>query len=230
MVNCWLEDSCKHIHCNDPNGCMIKFKLDYLYSEANVPPALRKKTILRPDADNTDLDEFLFLKEIQGKILEFVQGGKQLLIHSNTCGNGKTAWSIKLLQAFFNKIWLNTDLRCRALFISVPQYLIGIKDNLSSKSEYIEHIKENALTCDLIIWDDIGTKAVTTFEQENLFSIIDARIAAGKANIFTSNLLDKELHEALGDRLASRICNIGYNIVFNGGDKRHIATIESANR
>jgi DNA replication protein DnaC len=95
-----------------------------------------------------------------------------------------------------------------------------LKDNITAKNEYIQHIKDNVLTCDLVIWDDIGTKNSTSFESENLLSMIEGRILNNKANIFTSNLNDQELHDALGDRLASRICNLGYNITFNGGDKR----------
>ena len=52
--------------------------------------------------------------------------------------------------------------------------------------------------------------------------MIDGRINAGKANIFSSNLNDTELHDALGDRLSSRICNLGYNIELVGGDKRGV--------
>ena len=66
----------------------------------------------------------------------------------------------------------------------------------------------------------LGTKNSTVYEGEHLLSIIESRISGGKANIFTSNLNDQELHNSLGDRLASRICNSGLNIEFHGGDKR----------
>ena len=217
---CWLKDKCKQLHCDDQNGCMILFKLDYLYNEAGIPMHLRKNIALKTDADGTDLDEFKKLKQIQDNIIEFIMNGQQLLIHSKTCGCGKTSWAIRLLQTYFNKIWLKTELKCKALFINVPYLLLALKDNISSKNEYIQHIKENVLDCDLVIWDDIGTKNSTSFESENLLSMIDGRIINNKANIFTSNLTDEELHLALGDRLASRICHLGYNITFNGGDKR----------
>ena len=182
----------------------------------------RKYIPLRIDEDGTDFEEFKKLKEIQDNILDFVQEGKQLYIHSSICGNGKTAWSLRLLQCYFKKIWLRTEMRCRALFINVPNLLISLKENISSKSEYIKHIKDNIYEADIVIWDDVGTKSATNFEHENLFSFIDQRINLGKSNIFTSNLTDEELHEALGDRLASRICNLGYNIELHGGDKRGI--------
>ena len=221
--DCWLKDNCKKLHCNDENGCLILYKLNYLYNEAGIAIKARKKIPLSPDIDGTDLEEFKQLKEIQDNIEMFVKEGRQLYLHSSQCGNGKTAWSLRLLQTYFNKIWFKSPLKCRALFISVPQFLIGLKDNISNKSEYIEHIRENINDCDLVIWDDIATKVSTSFENENLFSIIDYRINSGKANIFTSNLSDIELQKALGDRLASRICNLDYNIEFHGGDKRQFA-------
>lgn len=218
--NCWLKGNCKQLHCDDPNGCMILYKLDYLYNEANVPLKMRENIVLKVDADGTDLEEFKQLKQIQDNIIDFINNGHQLLIHSKGCGNGKSSWALRLLQTYFNKIWLKSELACKALFINVPHFLLALKDNITSKSEYIQHIKENVLTCDLVIWDDIGTKNSTSFESENLLSMIEGRILNNKANIFTSNLNDQELHDALGDRLASRICNLGYNITFNGGDKR----------
>ena len=219
---CWLKETCNQKHCNDANGCLILFKLDYLYKEAGIPLNTRKNLSLRVDSDGTDLNEFKQLKSIQDNIEQFVKNGDQLLIHSKQCGNGKTSWALRLVQTYFNKIWLKTELKCKALFINVPYFLLALKDNISNKSEYIQHIKENVLDCDLVVWDDIGTKNSTVFESENLLSMIDGRVLNNKANIFTSNLSDAELHEALGDRLASRVCNLGANIILNGGDKRGI--------
>ena len=53
--DCWLRDNCKQIHCDDDKGCLILFKLDYLYNEAGVSLKLRKNIPLKTDADGTDL-------------------------------------------------------------------------------------------------------------------------------------------------------------------------------
>ena len=50
-------------------------------------------------------------------------------------------------------------------------------------NNYIEHIKENILDADLVVWDEIGTKAVTQFEHEHLLSLINNRIEYNKAQI-----------------------------------------------
>lgn len=219
--DCWLIDRCKRNHCNDAIGCLILRKLNYLYDEANIPLNLRRNKILRAEADGTDVNEFKLLKQIADNIVEFVQNGSQLYIFSNNTGNGKTSSALKLIQSYFNKIWLSTPLKCRGLFINVPYFLLSLKDNISDKSDYIQHIKENILDADIVIWDDIATKSTTSFESENLLSMIDARININKCNIFTSNLGPEELHRYLGDRLFSRIYNKADNIIeLKGGDKR----------
>jgi DNA replication protein DnaC len=47
----------------------------------------------------------------------------------------------------------------------------------------------------------------------------------GKSNIFTSNLGNKELTNALGERLASRICNKSIDIELHGTDKRYLGLV-----
>lgn len=215
--HCWLRGNCDR-QC--PSGLCIKhYKLNYLYELANVAPYMRVNRELRHEI-GIDEEEFAALAQMKADIVNFVNSGRQLYLHSSQAGNGKTSWSLKLLQAYFEKIWEGSALKCRALFINVPMFLIELKNNISEKSEYIENIMNNVKRCDLVIWDDIGTKSATSFEHEHLLSMIDARINNGKANIFTSNLNDEEMHQILGDRLASRICNLDINICFRGGDKR----------
>ena len=133
-----------------------------------------------------------------------------------------TSWALRLCQAYLDQIWIQSKLECRVLFVSVPKLLLSLKDNISEKNEYASYIKENVLKADLVVWDDIASKSASEFEAENLFSMIDARIGAGKSNIYTSNLTQSELHECMGDRLASRVCTASLDIEFHGKDKRGI--------
>lgn len=216
--NCWLLESCNHIDCN--SFCLKRFKLNYLFEEALIPLNKRYLIPLYLDKNECDKEAFLLLKEFEKNIISFVNNGENIYIHSTICGNGKSSWALRLVQSYFNKIWFKCSLKCKALFINVPQFLLAIKDNISNINEYAEHIKENVYEADLIIWDDIGNKTITQFESDNLLSIIDSRMNKGKANIYTSNLSNEELHEALGDRLSSRIINSSYDIEFKGADKR----------
>lgn len=222
---CFIRSTCRKHSCGecketDKNFCIKLFKLDHLYNESLLTKSQREYVALRIDADGTDRDEFMQLKKIETDIEKFVENGSSLYIYSTTCGNGKTAWSIRMIQSYFNAIWHKCDLKCKAMFISVPRFLLALKDNISSKNDYVEHIKEHILEADLVVWDEVATKAVTQFEHEHLLSLINSRIDMGKAQIFTSNVTPDVLASVVGDRLYSRIINLSTVLEFRGADKR----------
>ena len=221
MSNCYLKAICNGKDC-DKDFCLRKYKMDSLYSAALMSENQKQHIILRVDEDGTDLEQFKQLAEIEKNIISFIKEGKNLFLHSSNAGNGKSSWSIRLIEAYFNRIWARSDGSCRALFISVPRFLLALKDNISNKSAYIEYIKENALEADLVVWDDIATKASSEFEASHLLSIIDNRIALGKSNIYTSNLNRQQLYTALGERLTSRVANMSIDIELFGSDKRNL--------
>ena len=76
------------------------------------------------------------------------------------------------------------------------------------------------MNADLVVWDEIGTKAVTQFEHEHLLSLINNRIDSNKSQIFTSNLDPTALRDVVGERLYSRVINLSTVMEFKGADKR----------
>lgn len=219
MSKCFLYDRCNHKDC-EKDFCLRKYKMDSLYSAALMTESQKPHITLNVDQDGTDLEQFKQLAVIEQNIVSFIQEGKNLYLHSANCGNGKSSWSIRLAEAYFNKIWARSEAKCRVLFISVPRFLLALKDNITIKSSYVEYIKDNVLEADLVIWDDIAAKMGSEFELTHLISIIDNRIALGKSNIYTSNLNRQQLYTALGERLTSRIANMSIDIELFGADKR----------
>ena len=222
---CYLKDTCKKFRegydcqTND-EYCPRLHKLDYLYDQSLL--SFPQRQLVKINRDTADKAEYDKLDKILKNIDEFVNNGSSLYLYSEKCGNGKTTWAIRFIQVYFNKIWPSSDLVCRALFINVPKYLIELKKNISSKSEYIEHINKNILTADLVVWDEIGSKAGTEYEIENLLNLINSRLDLGLCNIYTSNLgVKDDLSAALGPRLASRI-SLSVRIHFDAGDYRPI--------
>lgn len=227
--DCYLYDNCKKYSNNncsleDDVFCVKLFKLDYLYNESLLSDKQRTFTPLYIDADGTDREAFLKLKSIENFILDFVNKGDNLFLHSSTCGNGKTEWSIRLMQAYFNSIWYKCDLNCKALFINVPRFLLSLKDSINTPSEYVDHIKKHILDVDLVVWDELGIKNATQFEHEHLLNLINTRIDYNKSNIYTSNLNSEELRERLGERLYSRIVKLSTDVELFGKDKRGLKT------
>ena len=223
-TNCFNNKKCTPTQQDtlpaDDNFCMTKFKLNYLFNEALIPEKLRARIGLK--ADKVDEPAFKQLKEMSTDIWSFVRQGHNLYIYSSMTGNGKTSWALRFVQNWLNMIAPVATLECKALFISVPRLLLALKHDISSPETdaELQQIRENILKADIVVWDDIGSKSGTTFEIENLFSFIDARLSLGKSNIFTSNLARDELEDALGSRLLSRIYGSSTVIELKGKDRR----------
>lgn len=222
---CFLYDECNHCDCD--GFCLRKYKLDSLYDNALISKTQRARITLHTDrsadsnAEPVDFTEFKQLNAISKDIINFIQTGQNLYLYSKNCGNGKTSWALRLAQSYLNEIWYekSTD-DTPVLFVSVPRYLLAIKSNISTRSDYVSHINKTILGADLVIWDDIAAKCGTEYEITNLLSIIDTRISMGKSNVYTSNLCPNEMAAALGERLASRVCNCSVNVQLKGADKR----------
>lgn len=216
------KGDCPITHTEKDSFCIKKFKMDFLKSQALLSEKQCEPIKMVLDKDKTDKSAFDRLKAIEKDIYNFVTSGGNLYIYSPITGNGKSHWSIKLLDAYFEKIWYRTDLVCRGLFINVPKFFISLKDSFNVTSNYIDHIKTNVLSADLVVWDDIATKGFTEFETESILNLVNNRIDAGKANIYTSNLAGEDLRQAMGDRLYSRVANMSEQIIFKSFDKRGI--------
>ena len=219
MSTCYMREICNGKDCS-ADFCLRKYKMDSLYSAALMTESQKKHVTLRVDEDGTDLEQFKQLAGIEQNIVSFVNEGRNLYLHSANCGNGKSSWSLRLAEAYFNKIWARSEVKCRVLFISVPRFLLALKDDITTKNAYVAYIKENVLEADLVIWDDIAAKMGSEFELTHLLNIIDNRLALGKSNIYTSNLNRQQLYNALGERLTSRIANMSLDIELFGADKR----------
>jgi DNA replication protein DnaC len=216
-----MYDFCNRKDC-DKDFCIRKYKMDSLYSAALMTENQKQHIVLRVDQDGTDLEQFKQLAAIEQDIVNFITSGKNLYLHSANCGNGKSSWSLRLIEAYFNKIWARSEPKCRVLFISVPRFLLALKDNITAKNAYVDYVKENVLEADLVVWDDIAAKVGSEFELNHLLNIIDNRLALGKSNIYTSNLNRQQLYTALGERLTSRIANMSVDIELFGSDKRNL--------
>ena len=221
MSTCYLREVCNGKDCQ-ADFCLRKYKMDSLYSAALMTDSQKKHITLKVDEDGTDLEQFKQLATIEQDIVSFINEGKNLYLHSTNCGNGKSSWSIRLAQAYLNKIWARSEAKCRVLFISVPRYLLAIKDNISNKNAYAEYIKDNVLEADLVVFDDLAAKMGSEFELTHLLNIIDNRISLGKSNIYTSNLNRQQLYNALGERLTSRVANMSIDIELHGSDQRNL--------
>ena len=87
-------------------------------------------------------------------------------------------------------------------------------------SERYYAIKNRAKAVELLVFDDIATKASTESFTEELYEIIDHRATEELATIYTSNMTLEDVAGLLGDRIASRIEGMTVPVAFTGRDYR----------
>ena len=76
------------------------------------------------------------------------------------------------------------------MFVSVPRYLLALKEKIFLGSEYADFINQHILEADIVVWDDIAPCQKQALNSSLIICLIliNTRIDSGKSNIFTSNL------------------------------------------
>lgn len=210
--SCWYKDVCT----NDCSTTCVRFNEMYsLMEQSGIPEKRWFPSTLYPD--DCDYDAFMQLAEIKNNIVDFVNNGKSLYIYSKTTGNGKTTWSIKLVLKYFNEIWAGNGFKCRAIFVNVPTFLQQLKNFNDPNNEVLKSL---IFQVDLVVWDDIASTGLSSFDHTQLLTFIDRRVLECKSNIYTGNLAESDLEKSLGTRLASRVWNSSTKIKLMGKDNR----------
>lgn len=216
---CWYKNVCQKFNTNEcDKNCIRYMEMHYLIESSNIPKSNQFKNTLIPS--KIDVPKFQELQKIKENIKQFVYNGDNLYIFSKNFGNGKTTWSIKLMQKYFDEIWAGNGFQQRGLFIHTPSFLTKFKEIINKKDEDFEILKQQLLEVDLVIWDDIAAGKLTDYDHTNLLTYIDQRKLNGKSNIYTGNLDETELIDAVGNRLKSRIWNDSITIQLFGNDRR----------
>lgn len=215
---CWYKENCKKYNEDCEINCIKYNEILFLMENSNIP--LNKQKVLPLYLVNEkDKDTFNKLTKIKEDINSFVQSGTNLYLFSENTGNGKTTWAIKLLQSYFNEIWLGNSFKIRGLFIHVPTLLNQLKSQFN-ENESLNELKKLIVEVDLVVWDDIASTKLTDFDHSNLLTFIDNRINNGKSNIYTGNLDFPNIENALGKRLTSRVYNGSMKLKFYSADQR----------
>ena len=215
--DCWYKDVCTLD--NPCNMCIKYIEMSYMMENSNLPKA--KQKVITLTAPECDLEAYTRLAEIKDNIYDFVHSGKNLYIASVQSGNGKTSWAIKLMHKYFEVMWDGNGLRDRALFIHVPTFLMKCKD-FSHRDEEFERIKKLVMSVDLVVWDDIASTQISSYDYSQLLVYLDNRSLSELSNIYTGNFPNREkLVTQIGSKIASRVWSIDTEVViFKGEDMR----------
>lgn len=217
-MKCFAEYYCQKDRSACSELCGGYRVLRALYNLSRIPERYRYNIPLKPQ--EADVPAFEALNEYKEKILENVEAGKGLYIWGKSTGNGKTSWACKIMSHYFRKIAFDTGLENEGLYIFLPTFLEDLRNSFDDMDPDFEQVLSMLKCCKLLIIDDVGTERVTEWVRERLVSIINTRVGAGLATIYTSNLSPEELLEKLGDRVSSRVLDRATVVEITGGDRR----------
>ena len=190
---------------------------------SNLPKNYQYAIPLTKPCDD-DLDAYFELRSLLESVKDWVKTGKGLFIYSEGKGNGKTSWACKIMNEYFRKVAMTNNMRCRGLYVNVPEFLQQLRNNMDNPSDELQQILHRLKTADLVIWDDIGCENPSSWVREQLYTHINYREANGLSQMYTSNLLPETLDEEkyLGERIVSRIIGQCVMIKFVGEDRRRV--------
>lgn len=143
--------------------------------------------------------------------VEMKKRGKGLLLYG-TVGSGKT-----YIAACIANELINRGRPCLVTnFARITNTLQGM---FEGKQRYLDDLNR----LDLLVIDDLSAERDTSFMNEMVFNVIDARYRSGKPLIVTSNLTSEELMRPNNidkQRIYSRVLEMCFPVEVKGVDRR----------
>lgn len=148
----------------------------------------------------------------------FTLQSESLLMQGHT-GLGKTHLSLAIA-------WKVIEKGYGVVYTPIQQLMDKLEANKFSydaaqKERYVQDLN-SALTCDLLVLDDLGTEFNTSYTVSTLYNIVNTRLVEQRPTIMNTNLALNELEKNYTQRMASRLL-FGYKpIRFFGKDIRFL--------
>lgn len=217
-MKCFAEAYCQKDRLECSEVCGGYRVLRALYRLSRVPVRYQYNLLLKPEP--ADITAFETLNEFKESVVDHVEAGYGLYIWGKSTGCGKTSWACKIMGHYFRKIAFDTGLENEGLYIYLPTFLEELRSSYDNPDPEFAEVLSMLKQCKFLIIDDIGSERVTEWVRERLVSIINTRVASGLSTIYTSNLSPKELGDALGDRICSRVLGSSRVVEITGADRR----------
>lgn len=106
------------------------------------------------------------------------------------------------------------------LYFSLPNLIQIIEEEKFCNKTEFTPLKNELITCDCLILDDLGTEFISIFSISLIYNIINTRIVKKLPIILNTNLNLIELEDKYDERIISRIIGNFIQIKFFGNDIR----------
>ncbi len=145
---------------------------------------------------------------------DFSQKSKNILMMGAT-GLGKTHLSLAIANKVIEKGY-------DVYYDSIQNIMDKLEKERFGRLPLSESIKDDVLSCDLLIVDDLGVEFSTQFTVSELHNIINTRILRCLPTIISTNLEITDIEKQYSQRIASRIIGTSMPLRFCGSDIRQL--------
>ncbi len=143
---------------------------------------------------------------------DFSKSSQSLFMYGKT-GLGKTHLSLAIAGAAIDKGY-------NVFYGSIQTIMDALERDHFGKNEGPSMVKDDILSCDLLVIDDLGVEFSTQYTVSEVHNIINSRILKGLPTIISTNLDMKGIESRYSQRIASRILGSYVPIYFCGKDIR----------
>lgn len=162
------------------------------------------------------------LEDLQYYAEDFDQDSMNLLLIGNA-GLGKSHAALAVAGVVLEKGY-------DVIYLSSPEFFAQLENyHFTSGANGDESALMNAACeADLLILDDLGTEMLSSYTISAFYTLLNARTAARRPTIFTSNIMDGTVFEKrYTEKIASRLAGSCEQFVFLGDDIRQIKAQEA---
>ncbi|MCC5876023.1 MAG: ATP-binding protein [Candidatus Sumerlaeia bacterium] len=178
---------------------------------ARIPPRFSRKdfenySIDAPQGGKSSAASAKARKEILAVAEAYARGfntdEREGFILRGPTGCGKTHIAVAILKAVIRRGYTG-------VYFNFTDLLSRIRDSYQEDGTETEGALLNIVdSCDLLVLDDVGAERASEFVRDRLYLIINRRYENARPIIITTNLDDDEMRERVGERTASRLCEM----------------------
>lgn len=178
--------------------------------ETNVPPRYRDATVTDPVVAEWVRTLIAESSSNVHPVAAIRQGPSLLIVGS--IGVGKTHQSYAAVRAL-----AVSGAYCGWLFTTAADCYAALRPRpgIDSEAEFSRFAKAG-----LLVLDDLGAAKNSEWTEEVNYRLINHRYEHERPTLITSNVPPKDLRDALGARVASRLAEMTTQVVLKGQDRR----------
>jgi len=204
-----------YIECKSAPERKRAIRLEALIESSGMKEGYKNKTFDNFQVDKDNKKAYEVCKQYAAN---FGPSSGNLFLYSDKPGTGKTHLACAITNELLKRFVIS-------LFVVVPELLNEMSAKVGRNEDVFGMVQE-IMDVPFLVLDDLGKEKITDWRKEQLYIIINDRVASNKPMVITTNCSIKELEKRLDPATVSRIVENSKVIELNGPDRRFVGIQE----